>query len=31
MNIYEIVFSATGRTKKVADIVCGAWQDEKTL
>lgn len=29
--IYEICFSATGRTKKVADIVVGAWQKEKKI
>ncbi len=29
MNVYEVVFSATGRAKKVADIVCGAWEVDK--
>ncbi len=29
MSVYEVVFSATGRAKKIADIVCGAWDEEK--
>ncbi len=29
MSVYEVVFSATGRAKKVADIVCGAWDEDK--
>ncbi len=29
MSVYEAVFSATGRAKKVADIVCGTWDEDK--
>ena len=27
--LYEIYFSPTGGTKKTADIICGAWADER--
>ena len=27
MKLYEIVFSPTGGTKKVSDILCGPWQE----
>ncbi len=29
--VYEIVFSATGRTKKVADIVSSVWNEDKVF
>lgn len=31
MKIYQIYFSPTGGTKKVTDILGGAWQDEKEV
>lgn len=30
MKLYEIFFSPTGGTKKVADILCGAWKQDVT-
>ena len=29
MNLYEIVFSATGRTQKVVDVISSVFTEEK--